>query len=252
MSFLRLSAIALFALPLAAQNHYYTTTFPATENPICEAGISGCVWVNGGTTGLQWGNAQSSPGKAFGTNINGAPPFNDSTAVLGGTWVSNQTAQATVFLDNQVGGNPYSDSAAQEEVELHTNMTVTANSITGYEFDVSAVAVDPYLVIVRWNGPLNNFTGLTSAVPLVIHNGDVLKATNVGGKLTLYVNGVAEVSATDTTYTGGSPGIGFWYESGSLDDIAHFGFSNFTAWDSVYSGKEPSAPTNLTGSAVAK
>ena len=79
--------------------HYYTTNFaspPAPENPISEGGN----WINGGATGLEWGNVQTSAGLAFGTIVNGAPPSNDSTAVLTGTWGPNQTAQATLSLNN--------------------------------------------------------------------------------------------------------------------------------------------------------
>ena len=63
----------------------------------------------------------------------------------------------------------------------------------------------------------------------MIHNGDVLMGTNVNGLLTFYVNGVAEVSVTDTTYSNGSPGIGFWNEGGPVSNLAHYGFSSFTA-----------------------
>ena len=251
MSFLRLSAIALFALPVAAQNHYYTTTFPATENPICQAGSSGCVWTNGAANGVNWGNCQTKPGLAYGTIVNGAPPYNDSSCVVNATWGQNQTAQATVVINA-------TDSSSQEEVELRLNTTITAGSITGYEADYSVLAGNLYLVWARWNGALNSYcyihSGTCNSTPTTVsvqvHNGDVIKATNVGGLLTLYLNGVAEITANDTTYTAGSPGMGFWNVGGTVADLAHYGFSSFTAWDSAYSGTQPSGPTNLTGSAV--
>lgn len=249
MSVVRVLCVLLLlsvALPLAAQNHYYNTEFPATENPICQQGTSGCVWVNGLSTGLNWGNVQTAPNLAFGTNINGAPPYNDSTAVLTGTWTGNQTVQATVSLNNA------KDSSGQEEVELRLNTTVTAHSITGYEFDFSAIQSNPYVLIVRWNGALNDFTYLTKMLPVQIHNGDVLMATNVNGLLTLYINGVKQLSVTDTTYSAGSPGIGFWNIGGTLSELSHYGFSKFTAWDSAYTGQKPSAPTNLTGTVITK
>src|ERR1700757_775595 len=74
------------------QPRSYQTNFPATENPISENNS----WINGGTTGVFWGNVQTSGGQAHGTVISGAPPFNDSTAVLAGTWGPNQYAKATV------------------------------------------------------------------------------------------------------------------------------------------------------------
>ena len=113
-------------------------------------------------------------------------------------------------------------------------MAITADNISGYEFDAIAVSVDPYLPIVRWDGPLNSYTVLTSSVPTVLHNGDVLEATNVNGLLTFYDNGVAEVSITDTTYSNGSPGIGFW-NGGPIANLSHFGISSFTASDGTAS-----------------
>jgi hypothetical protein len=247
MKLLRSLLIFLVALPVAAQNHYYTTTFPATENPICQTGGSGCVWTNGKTDGLKWGDVQTTPGLVFGTNINGAPPFDDSTAVLKGTWTANQSVQATVKLIPNS-----SDSSSQEEVELHLNMSITPNSITGYELDFSVINSNPYVLIVRWNGPLNNYTSLTNLISVPIHNGDVLKGTNVDGLITIYVNGTKVLSVTDKTYSNGAPGIGFWNERGTISDLANYGFSAFTAWDSAYTGQQPSAPSGLTGTVVSK
>src|SRR5881394_3942288 len=94
----------------------YSTNFSATENPISEGG----KWINGGTTGRDWGNVQSTPGLAFGTNVSSAPPYDDSTAVLAGTWGPNQMAQATVFTVSQT-------PAIGEEVELRLRTTITAH-----------------------------------------------------------------------------------------------------------------------------
>lgn len=231
-------------LPIAAQNHYYTTTFPGTENPICEQGTSGCVWINGLSTGLDWGDVATKPNLAYDTTISGAPPDNDSIAALTGTWTGNQTVQATVSLNNSA------DTSAQEEVELHLNTTIEPHNATGYELDFSVVQADPYVLIVRWNGPLNNATALTNLYPIVVHNGDVLMGTNVNGLITIYINGVKQISVTDTTYRGGSPGIGFWNEMGTTSQLSNYGFSKFTAWDDAYTGQKPSAPTNLSGTVV--
>lgn len=230
----RLLLFLLWPVALLAQSHPYTTNFPATENPISQGGL----WLNGAADGTSWGNVRTTPGLAFGTVVSGAPPFNDSTAVLKGTWAANQSASAVVHLTNG------SDTDPQEEVELRLNTSITAGSITGYEFDYSVKSGTPYVVIVRWNGTLNSFcyinTGSTCTTPnlvsVAVHDGDVLSATNVNGLLTAYVNGVVAATATDTTYTNGSPGIGFWDEGGSTGDLAHFGFSSFSASDSVWTG----------------
>jgi len=207
------------------QEQSYSTNFPATENPISEGG----KWINGGTTGRDWGNVQTTPGLAFGTNVSGAPPYDDSTAVLAGTWGSNQMAQATVYTVSQT-------QALAEEVELRLRTTITSHRITGYEFDYRVTSDgSQYIGIVRWNGPLNRFTYLTHDPCTVcgpgLHNGDTIKATAIGSTLTLYINGVNYVQVNDSTYTGGSPGIGFWNWGGKVDNNRNYGFTNFTASD---------------------
>ena len=173
--------------------------------------------------GLDWGNVQTVPGRAFGTVVSGGPPYNDSTAVLAGTWASNQMAQATVHTVNQ-------NSAIFEEVQLRLRTTVTAHSITGYEFYFQCTADGSrHAQIVRWNGPLNNFTLLDDATGPGLHNGDVIAATVVGDKLTSYVNGVPIIQAKDSTYSTGSPGIGFYNQRGTLADNNDFGLTNFSA-----------------------
>ena len=78
----------------------YTTQFPLTENPIAEGGN----WINGQTAGLDWANIRTTPGFAFGTEsgaVKTVPEkYDDSAALLAGTWGPNQTAQATVHTVN--------------------------------------------------------------------------------------------------------------------------------------------------------
>ena len=208
----------------------YSTNFPLSENPISEQG----KWVNGGTVGLDWGNVQTSPGLAFGTVVSGGPPYNDSTAVLAGTWASNQMAQATVRTVNQ-------NSAIFEEVQIRLRTTVTAHSITGYEFYFQCTADGSrHAQIVRWNGRLNNFTLLDDAMGPGLHNGDVIAATVVGDTLTSYVNGVPIIQAKDSTYSRGSPGIGFYNQKGTIANNSDFGLTNFSAAE--IAGPSPGIP----------
>jgi chitodextrinase len=208
----------------------YNTNFPLTENPISESGN----WINGGTTGLDWSNVATSPGLAHGTVVSAPPPYNDSTAVLTGTWASNQTAQAVV----STSGNCLTASV-YEEVELRLRTTITAHSITGYEFNFRCDPGDgaQYVYIVRWNGPLNSFTTVAGSQPLGpgVKNGDVLMATAVGSTLTAYINGVQILQGTDSTYANGSPGIGFFNQGGTLANNNQYGFANFSASDTTSS-----------------
>jgi hypothetical protein len=209
----------------AGQKQSYSTNFLAREDPISEGG----KWINGGSTGRNWGNVQTIPGLAFGTTVSGAPPYNDSAAVLAGTWGPNQIAQATVYSVNQT-------QAIAEEVELLLRTTITARRIKGYEFDYRVTSDgSQYLGIVRWNGRLNDFTNLTQKSCATggpgLHNGDTVMATAIGSTLTMYINGTKYCEATDTAYTGGSPGMGFWNWGGTVEDNKNYGFTNFTASD---------------------
>jgi len=222
------------------QPRTYQTNFPASENPI--SGNSN--WISGGKVGLDWGDVQTTPGLAFGTVVSGAPPFNDSTAVVGGAWASDQMAQATVHSVNQT-------SSIQEEVELRLRTTITAHSITGYEVDYRVTHDgSQYLALVRWNGPLNGFTyivlcpiGSGCAGP-GLRDGDVVKATVIGSTITGYINGVQVIQGKDTTFTSGSPGIGFWNLGGATSEDKDYGFSNFSASD-LGGNTPPQPPTNL-------
>lgn len=225
----RFVLIALLLVPVSAVANQYYSAFPLTQNPVTLQG-AGTSWINGQTTGVHWGNCASDSVTLHGTIISSTSTFNDNTCVTAGTWSTNQTAQAVVHLTNG------SDSGSQEEVELRLNTSITSGSITGYEFDASVINGNPYLLIVRWNGwdSVNNktdYTVLTTNALVAVHDGDTLKATNVGGVLTFYLNGVAERTVTDHTYTAGAPGAGFWYIGSNSAELAHFGFTNFAATD---------------------
>ena len=219
----------------------YSTNFPHTENPISEGGN----WINGKAVGLDWLNVQTTSGHAFGAGTSTATPYNDPTAVLTGGWSSNQKAQAVVHTVNQ-------NSSIYEEVELRLRTTISAHSITGYEFNFRATSDgSQYVQIVRWNGPFGNFTFLDSKTGPGLHDGDVVTATAVGSTLTSYINGVQIVQVTDSTYPSGSPGMGFYNQGGTLANNSDFGFTSYTATDNLTSDTvPPSAPTNLAASVI--
>ena len=216
----------------------YSTNFPSTENPISEGGR----WKNGAVEGIDWTNCRTQPGLVFGAE-NGASrnQYDDSTCILTGTWGPLQTVQATVFSQNQ-------NDAYFQEVELRLRSTITAHSSTGYEILFRAFHPGGYATIVRWNGGLGNFSYLNQKANSNykgIQTGDVVKATIDGSGLIIgYVNGVEVIRATDTTYTGGNPGIGFWLlvRGGLLrggqgkGTNADYGFSAFTATDGLRGG----------------
>jgi hypothetical protein len=205
--------------------HSYTTNFPGVESPISEGGR----WINGGTNGIDWTDVWSLGGKAIGREV--GRTYTDGTALLTGTWGANQQATATVFSSGTVSGDCY------PEVELRLRSAIAPHSIRGYEvgFKVTS-ASDAYLIIVRWNGPYGDFTYLLNAhaAQYGVKDGDVVSAKIVGNVITAYKNGVVMGTATDNTYTTGSPGVGFNLEnaaSGCSGSNDQYGFSRFTATD---------------------
>jgi hypothetical protein len=213
----------------------YTTSFPHNENPISENGN----WINGGTTGLDWTNMRTAGGVAVGTqpgNASGESVYADSTAVLIGSWGLNQSAQGTVYVAS-------AQSGAYEEVAIRLNTTIQRHSITGYEICASVVPGNAYVQIVRWNGPLGSWTLLDSR-SIAVHNGDVLGASNSSGTITASLNGQPQFSVTDTTYSGGSPGIGCFLQN-AVGINGNYGFSDFSASDS---GSAPTPPPSGSGS----
>ena len=207
-------------LTVTATSNSYTTNFVLAENPISEGG----KWINGKTTGLDWANLRTTPGLVFGTETD-TVNYDDSTAILAGAWSANQMAQAQVHTVNQT-------SSVFEEVELRLRTAISAHSITGYEINFRCTSDGTqYVQIVRWNGPLGDFSLLDARVGPGLHNGDAVKATIVGSTITAYINGTQVVQVTDSTFTSGSPGMGFYIQGGSASQENDYGFTSFTASD---------------------
>ncbi len=221
--------LSLLSAPSPSATHGpYTTNFSRTENPISEEGI----WLNGRIDGLDWTDVRTIPGFAFGSEIGGKRPapqkYDDSTALLKGTWGPNQTVQATVR-----SVNPNQDGKVWEEVELRLRSSISPHNCTGYEvmFRCTKIA-QAYCNIARWEGPLGKFTMLkeTSGSQYGVKTGDVVKATMMGKILTVYINGVQMIQISDDKFLNGNPGIGYYLE-GATGVIGDFGFSSFMATD---------------------
>jgi len=209
-------------VPDAPNGQSYTTKFPLTENPIVEGGH----WINGGALGVDWHDVSTTPGLAIGHQSGSS--YTDGTALLTGTWGPTQTAEAVVHTVNQ------KDSCYQE-VELRLRSALSAKSCTGYEISFKASkTASAYLIIVRWNGKLGDFTYLKryDGAQYGVKDGDVVKATIVGNVITAYLNGVQVGTATDSTYTTGSPGMGFNLETGDASCVGtngDYGFTQYSA-----------------------
>ena len=206
----------------------YSTTFRHAENPLSEGG----KWLNGHADGLDWADVDTIPGLAFGAEIGGSRPepqkYDDSTALLKGTWGPNQTVQATVY-----SVHPNQDDKVWEEVELRLRSSITPRSCTGYEvmFRCSKIP-QAYCNVARWEGPLGKFTYLkqTGGSKYGVKTGDVVKASMIGHTLTVYINGEQIFQLTDDKFPSGNPGMGFFID-GATGANRDFGFSSFMATD---------------------
>src|SRR5579864_5986017 len=181
--------LSFMPVPAPARTHGpYTTTFSRAGNPISEGG----KWLNGQTDGVDWTDVRTTPGFAFGTEIGGNRPnpqkYDDSTALLKGTWGPDQTVQATVHAVN-----PNQDGKVWEEVELRLRSSISPHNCTGYEVMFRCTKIPKaYCNIARWEGPLGKFTMLkeTRGSQYGVKDGDVVKASMIGKNLTVYINGV--------------------------------------------------------------
>jgi hypothetical protein len=193
----------------------YSTHFTRNENPISEGGI----WLNGKADGVDWYDVITRDGVAYGAPTTG--DFTDPTALLKGEWGRNQTAVATVFSRNQT-------DRYLQEVELRLRSALAPKNCTGYEVFWRCLKTDEaYVQIVRWNGKVKDWTSLQkhTGARFGVKDGDVVKATIIGNVIQGYLNGAEVITATDSTYSSGNPGIGFNYGVG--DTGVDFGFKSY-------------------------
>ncbi len=213
--------------PIAPQT--YTTLFPATENPINESGN----WTRTTPTGANaWHDVRTTGGNAVPSANAGssAPDFDDSYALLVGSYPADMAAEATIYVGSGASG--------ALECELLFRGTQTSTTIACYE---CLFAIGGGVAIVRWNGPADGFdelktdaTGLTDTGGL--SDGDRVKAQITGQTISMWYSRAATPttwvsigSYTDNSaskLTTGNPGIGFFARSPLSID---FGFKDYTA-----------------------
>ncbi len=214
----------------------YRTEFDHDETPISESG----AWRNGKADGIDWSDVEITAGVAHGApsrmdteerraeqgNLEGgeAAPigdYDDPTAVLAGEWGPDQHTKGTVFSRNPT-------SEYFQEVQLRLRSTIEPHSCTGYEiFWRCLKSDDAYAEIVRWNGPVGDFTSLARKVGtgFGVKDGDVVEATIEGDTIKGIVNGEEVIVATDDAFADGAPGVGFNFGVG--DTNVDHGFVDF-------------------------
>jgi len=212
----------------------FQTNFPATENPISQGG----QWVNGLADGLDWGNVQTigngTSGAAYGTTISAGPPYNDSIAMIRGTWGLDQTVTGTV-----VGCAAGPNIGVFKEISIFLRFNITAHNAKGFGADWScnnANNGNSYHQFGSWCGPINDFAGSPgNTCPTApsynnaggVTNGDVISVSLIGNVVTMRQNGVIieqsgvnGVPFDNYDTAPGLPGIGFYLQSGSATATA--------------------------------
>lgn len=223
--FIELLALVLTVAPLGFANKY-STRFPLNESPVSEGGH----WLNGATDGLDWSNMLTTGGHTLGYILSPGG-YNDSAAILKGTWGPTQIAIARVY----VGGSPH------QELELRLRSSISSHLSTGYEVTWTVNGgggKGSYLAVTRWNGALNDWTGLGIyyGSQYDVIDGDIIVATAVGTKIIAYICSVLrnytcvpQLQITDSTFVGGAPGMGMDWDR--LDQNTPSGFSYYSAID---------------------
>jgi len=102
------------------------------------------------------------------------------------------------------------------------------HSAQGYECNLAYDG--DYAEIVRWNGPVGDYTYLSrGSVADGLKDGDTLSASIVGTSITLSVNGIVRVTATDSTFATGNPGMASWRGSNGCGTFGDYGFTHYSA-----------------------
>jgi hypothetical protein len=208
----------------------YQTVFGTAERPISEGGR----WING-SVGVDWLDVRVDSGRAFAAEF--SPVYNDAVAVLTTSLSSDQYAVGKV---SRVAG--YSPTV-KHEIELLLRFQIGPHSARGYEV---LWGHSGELNVVRWNGPLGQYTALAGIYGKNIgpaRAGDLLRAEIVGDTIRVFRNGTFELAvSTLGTWQDGQPGIGFWPKPGATMESY--------AWEWFEAGSLEPAPTTGLAAAV--
>lgn len=214
----------------------YGSAFAVSENPISES----AHWRNGFTNGLDRCDMRTINGIAHGTQNGNSGLYDDSVAILTGTWGANQYVEADVYSSNP-------NTTAFCEVELWVHAQISANRIYGIETNFRCTTSGSYIGVVRWNGPLgvvgnqasadaaftqygSNFTSFGG-----VSTGTHIAVQVIGSTHTVYVDGAllvtTDLSSLNGTVLQGNPGMGHWYHINGATGTAvtDHGLRNFRA-----------------------
>lgn len=210
---------------VASSKRVFTTTFPATENPISEGGI----WTSNATDRTR---VKTTGGYAGGTQTSTSqPPYDDSYAYHNGIWAPDVEIVITIFKGSPVG---------IQEIEANARCSDSPGSANAFLYEINLAHDGQYCNFGGWGGDastIGNFfalapdavaPGIQFNVPGGVHDGDLFKCTFIGNALNAYINyndgnGYHLINTSgpvlDTSVGGGAryltgkPGIGFYNEA---------------------------------------
>jgi hypothetical protein len=214
----------------------YSTDFPLDEDPVWENGLwlngkkdaidfSDCVttngFIHGGPSRMQNLEKRAEQGNLPEEGEAPVGDYDDPTAVLTGDWGPNQRAKAVAHVENPT-------EEWFQEVQIRLRHTLKPHSITGYEIFFRCLKGElGYAEIVRWNGPVGDWTSLArkQGPEYGVEDGDVIEATIEGNVIKGFINGEEKIMAVDDTWKTGAPGVGFNFGVGDTYD--DHGLSSF-------------------------
>jgi len=214
----------------------YKTDFPIDEDPISENGMwlngkkdavdfSDCVvsngFVHGGPSRMNNLEKRAEQGNLEDSDEAPVGDYDDPTAILTGEWGPNQHGRATARVTKPT-------EEWFQEVQIRLRSSIEPGRITGYEIFFRCLTGESgYAEIVRWNGPVGDWTSLQrhTGPEYGVADGDVIEATIEGNVIKGFINGVEKITVTDDTWTEGAPGIGFNFGIGDTYD--DHGLSDF-------------------------
>jgi hypothetical protein len=175
----------------------FSTSFTTSENPISEGG----AWAH--NTANPWQKVQTTGANAIAAAY--TELFDDAYAFLANWSGDNYEVIATVYWPGGGAG----------ELELLLRLSDSATQVKAYE---CLYNVGGSWQIVRWNGPLGDYTVIHQGgtVPGGGSDGNQIRATIVGSTITMYWRASPTNSWTtlgsviDSVLSSGKPGIAIY------------------------------------------
>jgi hypothetical protein len=116
------------------------------------------------------------------------------------------------------------DASASDYMGVGSRMDASSGGYTFLVIGPSGVSGHGFLQKIAGGGALTTYTLGSQDTVMTITNGDEVKICSQGTTHTAYVNNVAKISATDTTYTVGKPGLFIFNTTGTFTN------SVFESW----------------------